>query len=138
MIVDASVLLHAFLPDEMQPQALAVVREHAAGRVHLKGPALLPYELSNAVLQAERRGRIHRDQADRIIESFASLDIEIVPQTWGEMLPLARQYDRSAYDAAYLTLAQQTGEPLVTGDKRLYNAVKGKLDFVIFVGDYKI
>jgi len=54
------------------------------------------------------------------------------------MLPLARQYDRSAYDAAYLTLAQQTGEPLVTGDKRLYNAVKGKLDFVIFVGDYKI
>jgi predicted nucleic acid-binding protein len=137
MIVDASVLLHAFLPDEMQPQALAVVREHAAGRVHLKAPALLPYELGNAVLQAERRGRITRDQADRIIESFAGLDIEIVPQTWGEMLPLARQYDRSACDAAYLTLAQQAGEPLVTGDSRLYNAVKDRLDFVIFIAEYQ-
>jgi len=130
------VLLHAFLPDEMQPQALAMVREHAAGRVHLKAPALLPYELSNAVLQAERRGRINRDQADRIIESFASLDIEIVPQTWGEMLPLARSFGRSAYDAAYLTLAERLSEPLVTGDKRLYNAVHQKLDWVVWIGNY--
>lgn len=129
-------LLHAFLPDEMQPQALAMVREHAAGRVHLKAPALLPYELSNAVLQAERRGRINRDQADRIIESFASLDIEIVPQTWGEMLPLARSFGRSAYDAAYLTLAERLSEPLVTGDKRLYNAVHQKLDWVVWIGNY--
>jgi predicted nucleic acid-binding protein len=136
MIVDASVLLHAFLPDELQPQALAVVREHATGRVHLKAPALLPYELSNAVLQADRRGRINRDQADRIIESFANLDIEIIPQSWGEMLPLARRFGRSAYDAAYLTLAERLGEQLITGDERLYNAVKGKLDWVLWIGDY--
>lgn len=137
MIVDASVLLHAFLPDEIQPNALAVVREHASGRLHLKAPALLPYELSNAVWQAERRGRITRSQADRIIQSFGNLDIEIIPQPWGEMLPLARQYDRSAYDAAYLSLAERLGEPLVTGDERLYNAVKGKLDFVLYIADFQ-
>lgn len=136
MIVDASVLLHAFLPDELQPNALQLVREHVSGRVHLKAPTLLPYELSNAVWQAERRGRINRDQADRIIESFASLDIEIIPQAWGEMLPLARQFDRSAYDAAYLTLAERLGEQLVTGDLRLYNAVHPALDWVRWIGDY--
>jgi len=112
------------------------VREHATGRVHLKAPALLPYELSNAVLQADRRGRINRDQADRIIESFANLDIEIIPQSWGEMLPLARRFGRSAYDAAYLTLAERLDEQLITGDERLYNAVKGKLDWVLWIGDY--
>lgn len=137
MIVDASVLLHAFLPDEVQPNALAVVREHASGRLHLKAPALLPYELSNAVWQAERRGRITRSQADRIIQSFGNLDIEIIPQPWGEMLPLARQYDRSVYDAAYLSLAERLGEPLITGDERLYNAVKGKLDFVLYIADFQ-
>ncbi|MDO9130862.1 MAG: type II toxin-antitoxin system VapC family toxin [Anaerolineales bacterium] len=137
MIVDASVLLHAFLPDELQPNALAVVREHASGRLHLKAPALLPYELSNAVGQAERRGRITRSQADRIIQSFGNLDIEIIPQPWGEMLPLARQFDRSVYDAAYLSLAERLGEPLVTGDERLYNAVKGKLDFVLYIADFQ-
>jgi len=136
MIVDASVLLHAFLPDEVQPNALAVVREHASGRLHLRAPALLPYELSNTVWQAERRGRITRSQADRIIQSFDNLDIEIIPQPWGEMLPLARQCDRSAYDAAYLSLAERLGEPLITADERLYNAVKGKLDFVLYIVDF--
>ena len=136
MIVDASVLLHAFLPDETQSNALAVIRDHVLGRLHLKAPALLPYELSNAVWQAERRGRITRSQADRIIQSFSRLDIEIISQDWGVMLPLARQFDRSAYDAAYLTLAQETGQPLLTGDLRLYNAVHPHLDWVLWIEDY--
>jgi predicted nucleic acid-binding protein len=138
MIVDASVLLHAFLPDEAQPNALALIREHIAGRLNLRAPALLPYELSNAVWQAERRGRINRNQADRVIEAFANLDIEIVPQPLGGMLPLARQYHLSAYDAAYLSLAQSSGESLVTGDQRLYNAVKDSLDGVIWIEDYAV
>jgi predicted nucleic acid-binding protein len=138
MIVDASVLLHAFLPDELQPNALAVVRQHVSGRLRLKAPALLPYELSNAVWQAERRGRVTRSQADRIIRSFADLDIEIDSQSWGEMLPLARQLERSAYDAAYLTLAERLGEPLITGDERLYNAVHAHLDWVLWIEDYPV
>ena len=64
MIVDASVLLHAFLPDDLNPDALKVVREHASGKIRLKAPALLPYELCNAVWQVERRGRITRSQAE--------------------------------------------------------------------------
>jgi predicted nucleic acid-binding protein len=138
MIVDASVLLHAFLPDEMQSNALAVVRDHVLGKLHLKAPALFPYELSNAVWQAERRRRITRSQADRIVQSFSNLDIEIMPQSWGKMLPLARQLERSAYDAAYLALAQETGEPLLTGDLRLYNAVHAQLDWVLWIEDYPI
>ncbi len=138
MIVDASVLLHAFLPDEAQPNALAIIREHVSGRLHLRAPALLAYELSNAVWQAERRGRINPDQADRVIEAFANLDIEFVPQPLGGMLPLARQYNLSAYDAAYLDLAQSSDESLVTGDQRLYNSVKGSLEGVIWIGDYAV
>lgn len=136
MIVDASVLLHAFLPDEVQPNALAVIRDHVLGRLHLKAPALLPYELSNAVWQAERRGRVTRSQADRIIQSFSRLDIEIISQSWSVMLPLARQFNCSAYDAAYLTLAQQTSQPLLTGDRRLFNAVHTQLEWVLWIEDF--
>jgi predicted nucleic acid-binding protein len=136
MIVDANVILRAFFPDEAQAQAQAVVREHVAGRIHLVAPALLPYELSNAVWQAERRGRIPRAQADDILQAMAGLDIEIIPQTWGVMLPLARQFDRSAYDAAYLTLAQDAGQQFLTGDLRLYNAVHNQLDWVLWIEDY--
>jgi len=136
MIMDGSVLLTASIPDEYHPNATKLVREHVSSRVHLKALMLLPYELNNAVWQAERRGRINRNQADRMIESFASLDIELFPMEWGESLPLARRFGRSAYDAAYLTLAEQLGEQLVTGDLRLYNAVHPVLGWVLWVGDY--
>ena len=67
MIVDASVILRAFFPDEDQVKAQAVLRDHVAGRVQLKAPDLLPYELINAVWGAERRGRIGPDQTGEIM-----------------------------------------------------------------------
>ncbi len=136
MIVDASVLLCAFFPDEAQAQAQMLVREHIAGRVQLKAPALLPSEASNAVWQAERRGRITTVQADELMQAFAGLKIEIVSQAWGRMLPLARRFDRSAYDAAYLVLAEEMQEPLITADERLYHAVREQLAWVVWLGDY--
>ena len=136
MIVDASVLLGAFFPDEAHPQAQLLLRQHASGQVRLKAPALLLYEVSNALWQAERRGRILPAQADEILQTAAGLNIELSSMEWGEMLPLARGFGRSAYDATYLRLAERSGEQLVTGDERLYNAVHPKLDWVVWIGNY--
>ena len=136
MIIDACVLLSAFFPDEAQAQAQGLLHAHAAGRERLKAPTLMLYEVSNAVWQAERRGCINSAQVDEIMQTVAGLDIELLPLEWGEMLPLARRYEHSAYDSAYLALAQRTGEALVTCDQLLYHAVKGKLDWVVWLGDY--
>jgi predicted nucleic acid-binding protein len=137
MIIDASVLLSAFFPDESQAQTQALLKAHAAGKIRLKAPSLLVYEVSNAAWQAERRGRISSAQVEEILQTAAGLGIELLPVDWGEMLPLARQYNRSAYDAAYLVLAQRSGEPLVTADQHLYNAVKGKLDWVVWIANFE-
>jgi predicted nucleic acid-binding protein len=136
MIVDANIILRAFFPDEAQAQSQALVAEHAAGRVVLEAPSLLLYELCNAVRQAERRGRIQPEQGDRIIETFEGLDIQLHRMEWGQMLPLARRFDRSAYDASYLALAVSLKQPFITGDERLYNAVHNQLNWVIWIGDY--
>jgi predicted nucleic acid-binding protein len=62
MIVDASVILTAFFPDETgQPQAQALIRAHALGTTELIAPHLLTHEVTNAVLQAVRRQRIDGD-----------------------------------------------------------------------------
>lgn len=136
MIADASVLLCAFFPDESQAQAQALLRDHAAGRARLKAPTLVVYEVTNAVWQAERRGRISSAQADKILQAASGLEIELLPLEWGESLPLARQFNRSAYDAAYLSLADRLNEHLITADERLYNAVRSKLKWVEWIGNY--
>jgi predicted nucleic acid-binding protein len=99
-------------------------------------PSLLPHELANAVWLAERRGRIDSPQADQILETIDGLDIGILEVGWVEMMPFARQYHRTAYDAAYLGLAHAQGQPLITADLRLYNAVHTDLGWVRWIGDY--
>jgi len=135
VIVDASVILRAFFPDEKQAQAQALIRDHVSGYVRLTAPVLLLYEVTNAVLQAVHRGRITDEEGEAILGAFEGLGIEMEPVTWQQMLPLARRFDRSAYDAAYLALAKARGEPLVTGDLRLYHAVRDHLDWVRWLGD---
>ena len=53
--------------------------------------------------------------------------IEHRPATWlaQQILPLARTYHLSAYDAAYLELAIREGLPLATLDDNLRRAAAG-------------
>lgn len=134
MIIDASVILRAFFPDEAQAEAQAILREHVAGSLNLKAPDLLPYELANAIWQAERRKRISTEQANQILKAVVDLQIEIFPLEWGEMLPMARRFERSAYDAAYLVLAEKLDEQLVTGDEHFFQAVNSQLGWVQYIG----
>jgi predicted nucleic acid-binding protein len=50
---------------------------------------------------------------------------------------LSGQHQRSAYDSAYMALAQAQGVWFFTGDKRLFNAVGRALAWVQWLGDYQ-
>jgi predicted nucleic acid-binding protein len=138
VIVDASVILSAFFPDEDQAQAQALLRAHVAGRERLMAPTLLLYEVTNAVVQATRRERIAVETGEAIMRAFEGLNVDLRPVAWRQMLSLARRFDRSAYDAAYLALAEATGQQMVTADSRLYHAVENELDWVRWIGDCRI
>jgi predicted nucleic acid-binding protein len=137
MIIDANIVLRGFLPDEVQAQARALIRDHIAGRTELRAPELISYELCNAVWQAERRGRITPNQADQILKSIEGLEIGLEAVSWRETLPMAQRFGCSAYDAAYLALAELRGEPFITGDLRLYNTVHAALSWVTWIGDFQ-
>jgi len=136
MIVDASVVLSAFFPDENQPQAHALIRGHVTGLVELAAPTLLSYEVISAVGQAQRRGRVSEEQAGDVLRSFEGLGIDLRPVSWQHIVPLALRFDRSGYDAAYMALAEILERPLITADRRLYNAVREQVEWVRWIGDY--
>ena len=121
IVIDASVALAWCFADEE-----SVAADRALDRVGTDGavaPAIWPLEVANGVCSAERRGRITLADASRLRELLASLPVEVEPidvsTALGEVSELARRFDLSAYDAAYLALAARRGLPLATADQRL-------------------
>jgi len=137
MVIDASVVLRGFFPDEEgHAEAQVLIRAYAQEEIDLLAPTLLPYEVTNGVLQAIRRARIAQEKGQEILATFLELGISTTAVPWQRALELARTHDRSAYDGAYLALAEEAGSKLVTGDRRLYNAVKDRLPWVVWIEDY--
>ena len=86
-------------------------------------PAHWPLEVANALLMAVRRQRINTEFRNAALRDLAALPITLDAETsaraWHETLRIADTYRLTAYDAAYLELAQRLGLPLATLDAEL-------------------
>lgn len=115
-VVDASAVA-AVLFDE--PEAAPVI---AGVTGSLLAPGLLRYELASVCASKLRNEpKLARLTLQRY-RLLAGLDIQFVDSDWDALPLLARQWDLSAYDAAYLQLALKRKAPLVTLDARLAGA----------------
>ncbi len=115
-VVDASAIA-AVVFDE--PEAAPVVASVAGALI---APSLLRYELAS--ICATKLSREPR-RSKLILSRYgllASLEVEYAEPDWETLPLLARQWELSAYDAAYLQLALARKAPLVTLDSRLAKA----------------
>jgi len=135
-VVDASVIVASLLPDEPyhRPASHLLDKFHE-GTVELYAVDLLPFEVANALWRAATRGRIDISLALEAIEQFEKFDIAYLKVGLEGLVKLAYEYGRTAYDAAYLALALQLGIPLLTADKRLFNALEGKFELIRWIDE---
>ena len=133
VVVDASVALAWCFPDQASNYAdgvLVALEGHA-----ILVPAVWGLEIANAVLTGERSKRLRQPEIRRFTTLLDSLSLVQDMQSVGEhvsnILPLARQYNLSAYDAAYLELSIRHGMPLATLDGKLQKAAQ-EAGIVIF------
>ena len=135
LVIDASVILRAFFPDEEgQKESQVLIEDWIKGRVEIVAPSFLFLEVTNAVLVAVRRGRITGAKAYEIVRTVKGLSIPVVDYDIEEVFEVAAKFDLSAYDATYVALADKP-YILVTGDKKLYQALK-EGERVKWIGDY--
>ncbi len=129
-VIDASAMLPWRFADEARPWTEALLDRVEAGEEALV-PAHWPLELVNTLLVAERKGRLTAPQVSEFLEDLGALPIRVLPAAATVQLhairSLAKQYRLTAYDAAYLDLAQRAGLPLATldGDLRKAAATAG-------------
>lgn len=120
-VLDCSVTMAWVFDDEDEPLA-AKVRDGLADTIAIV-PSVWSLETSNALLTAERRGRLTEAESVRFLTVLRSLPINIEAgsslRLVDELLPLARRLGLTVYDASYLELAMRRGVPLATLDARL-------------------
>jgi predicted nucleic acid-binding protein len=139
IVIDASVVLKWYLSDEEQgDMALDILESHASDRLSLHAPALLEFEVANGLAIARKRARVGDDDALKAMDGFAGLGIGIYPllSLFPKVLFYCDKYDISAYDAAYVALADDLKAEFVTADKRLFNSTR-ELGFVKWIGEFR-
>lgn len=139
IVIDASVVLKWYLSDEEhEDRALDILDAHASDRITLHAPALLEFEVANGLAIAKRLARVGMDDAMKAMEGFIEIDIGLYPLSplFQKVLDYSDKYTISAYDAAYVALADDLKTQLVTADKRLFNSTR-KLRLVKWIGDFR-
>ncbi len=93
-------------------------------------PALLHYEVANALYRYERMGELVADEVDEALALALLLDIRLVEDDdlHRRAVAAAREYDLgAAYDAHYLALGKRLDCEVWTFDSKLARSVGDKL-----------
>ena len=135
VVVDASTTLAWCFPDEASDYADDVLVSLGGKTIFV--PAVWRLEVANAILVGERRKRLSPGDVARFMSLLDSLSIVEDAQPLSEhvrsVLPLAKKYELSAYDAAYLELAIRRRSSLAAFDGKLRRAAQ-KAGVKIFAG----
>jgi predicted nucleic acid-binding protein len=115
LVVDCSVLAAVLFDEANRDQAA-----EALGGRDLHAPDLIDHELVSVAVKKARLGL--GEVAHQALMDLAELALTRCQVDASTQLDLAVRYDLTAYDAAYLALADALRAPLVTYDLRLGDA----------------
>lgn len=136
--VDASLIVRILVPGQYSQQALLRLEYWQQQQMQLVAPALLAHEVSSVLRRSVYLRALTPSQGEKIFARFLQIPVHLssrrtlVPLAWR----LAAELNRPrAYDTAYLALAKLLQCELWTADEKFYNAVRGKVAEVKWIGE---
>lgn len=127
IVVDASVVFSWLLGEaDLFERAQAVLL--ALGRARMLVPAIWQVEVANVLVVKQRQRRIDEAFIKQCLRRLEDLECEVdtgaATTAFDQVLPLAKRYQLTAYDATYLELALRAKVPLATFDEPLRAAAE--------------
>lgn len=131
LVVDASVAVKWFKPDEKSSRADFFLEEHVAGREAIFVPTLFLYETTNALWVSRRVSRHEIEGALRLLADARLTYVTPDEALMTDALATSEATKLSLYDASYLALAHRMGCPLITADKKISREAKGTVEIIL-------
>lgn len=116
-------MVDALVGDPANPDLLALISDR-----ELHAPSLIDYEVASALRGHTLAGKIADEELADATDDFTALHIERYPLSAMIRDVLDLKDNFTAYDAAYVVLAQALEIPLVTADEKLSEARRFGVD----------
>jgi predicted nucleic acid-binding protein len=124
LVVDNSLVVYALT----EAQGNDVLRRRLSGPRTLHAPQLIDFEFSNALRGLVLAGKLGRQRANDARADLADLRIERYPGAVVAERVWDLRNNFTAYDAAYIALAELLDCPLLTGDAKLLGAHRANIE----------
>jgi len=121
IVVDASVLIAVIVNEDEKERLVAMTQE-----AELLAPMSVHWEIGNAFSSLIKRGRVTVEQALQAVDMYLEIPVRFVEVELVNSLELAGALGIYAYDAYLLRCAEKYRLPLLTLDRRLFQAAKDK------------
>ena len=118
-VVDASVAARFLLFEELSEKADLLLQKFHEDAIELKAPALVNFEVGNALWNAVKQKVIDANEASRKFSQFIKLKLDCVELDEQESLGAltwAMKNDVTYYDSVYVKASEKTGATLLTAD----------------------
>jgi len=139
LVVDASVAVKLFLPEELADRAEQIFSLMDADDPSvIFVPELFFLECANVFRSRCKLRAMKPDEAKAALEILHSLPLQSLSmkELSGMALDLALEHDLSVYDACYLAAAAYIKGTLVTADRKLVRKLIGSEHHVIWLGEW--
>lgn len=136
IIIDSSVAIKWYLPDESDDRALKIKSAFARRAILIVVPLLFFYEINNILRTTIKSLRITREASVRAYQDL--LELNFTSYSSKELFKMALEkaliLDITSYDASYVCLAEHLQIPFFTADEKLVKKASSSL--VKVLNDY--
>lgn len=139
-VIDANIAIRFAIKGEPYRQkARRFVADCATVGLILIAPPLYESEADSVIRRRVHEGKMTSTAGNAAQAILNALPIVIIydPNVRAQARKIAEQFNQErVYDSTYAALAERCGCDFWTADKAFYDAVKGTLTFVKYIGDY--
>jgi len=124
IVLDASVILKWFLPEDKSSEAKFLREKHLKNEITICLPQLLVFEIANALVNKNELLLSDINLAIEILFFTNPKFFDCVEELIQETAKIARKYKITVYDASYIALARALSCKFITADKKLFNKIR--------------